>query len=183
MVFVFTFSLQGVLLSTLVLWVHHRHLSFAHLRSQGTAGVLLAIEAFCSAGFSLLSGRLADRWGNPALLATTGFCMTFSGLILFSKDLSGIGLYGALVLLGIGAGLVWINLLLYLDTFIPHEMRGRGMGAIQFVGDSGSAIGALIGPAMMMKGIGTPYFTSSILTTGAVACGLLLLLSEKKKAI
>ncbi|MHB1564670.1 MAG: MFS transporter [Leptospirillum sp.] len=182
MVFIFTFSLQGVLLSTLVLWVHHRHLSIVHLKSQGTAGVLLAIEAFCSAGFSLLSGRIADRWGHPAILATTGFLMIFCGLFLFAKDLSGSGLYGALILLGIGAGLVWINLLLFLDTFIPHEMRGRGMGAIQFVGDSGSSLGALIGPVMMLKGAGAPYSVSSMMTIGAVACGLLLVLSEKRKA-
>ena len=180
MVFVFTFSLQGVLLSTLVLWVHHRHLSIGHLQSQGTAGILLAIEAFFSAGFSLLSGRIADRWGHPARLATIGFCLVFSGLFLFSKELNGAGLYGALILLGIGAGLVWINLLLFLDTFIPHKMRGRGMGAIQFVGDSGSAIGAFIGPVLIARGAGEPYSISSILTSGALVCGLLLVLSEKK---
>ena len=180
MVFVFTFSLQGVLLSTLVLWVHHRHLSIGHLQSQGTAGILLAIEAFCSAGFSLFSGRIADRWGKPALLATIGFCLVFSGLFLFARELRGMELYGALILLGMGAGLVWINLLLFLDTFIPHEMRGRGMGAIQFVGDSGSAIGAFIGPVLMLKGVGAPYSMAALFTTGAVTCGVILLLAEKR---
>ncbi len=181
MVFIFTFSLQGVLLSTLVLWVHQRSLSLEHLHSQGTAGVLLAIEAFCSAGFSLLSGRIADRWGYPSRISTVGFLLVFLGLTFFSKGLSGSELFTALVLLGIGAGLVWINLLLFLDMFVPHSMRGRAMGSIQLIGDSGSALGAFLGPVMMLKGTGFPYSVSAFLVMGAVFCGLILHRFEKRK--
>lgn len=172
MMVIYTFSLQGVLLATLVLWVHHLHLSIFHLRSQGTAGVLFALEAFCSAGVSLLTGRIADRWGRPALHASMGFVLLSAGFFMIGIR-QGVGwLFIALVLTGIGGGSVWINLLLLVDQSVPEETRGRAVGALQFFGDAGSAAGAFLGPVLIPISTGFPYILSATLLLFAIPTGL-----------
>ncbi|MHB8423433.1 MAG: MFS transporter [Leptospirales bacterium] len=169
---IYTFSLQGVLLATLVLWVHHLHLSIFHLKSQGTAGVLFALEAFCSAGVSLVTGRIADRWGRPSLHASIGFILLSAGFFMIGNRQGVDWLYIALALIGIGAGSVWINLLLLMDQSVPEETRGRAVGTLQFFGDAGSAIGAFLGPVLMRFSTGFPYTLSAALLLFAIPTGL-----------
>ncbi len=169
---VYTFSLQGILLATLVLWVRQIHLSFLHLGAQGTAGLLFALEAFCSAGTSLLTGRIADRWDRPALHASIGFLLLSAGFVLIGVCHSGAWLLSGLALTGIGGGSVWINLLLLVDQSVPEGSRGRAVSSLQFFGDAGSSLGAFLGPVLLSLSTGLPYILAAVLLLFSIPVGM-----------
>ncbi len=183
MMVVYTFALQGVLLATLVLWVRQIHLSLLHLGSQGTAGLLFALEAFCSAGVSLVTGRIVDRWERPALHASMGFVLLLAGFILIGIHHEGNWLLAALILIGAGGGSVWINLLLLVDRSVKAEARGRAVASLQFFGDAGSSLGAFLGPILISYSSGFPFFLSAGLLFLAIPTGLVLARKADRKPL
>ncbi|HET8551678.1 MAG TPA: MFS transporter [Gammaproteobacteria bacterium] len=142
---VVAFSVQGVLLATLVVLVEQRHLYLPGLGAEGSAGVLMAVLMVWRAAASLGIGRWLGRqerrttWLLPtALLLAVGFA-----LIGFADHLWLIIV--GLLLIGAGTGTITIPLLALMGDKVARERRGRATAIYQVFGDAGGSAGPIIG--------------------------------------
>ena len=59
---VLNFSVGGMILTTLVLLIHDRHISVFSRSEQGTAGLLMGWMILIDAALTPIAGRFGDRW-------------------------------------------------------------------------------------------------------------------------
>ena len=163
------FSIQGILLATLVLLVHARAMGIVGLGEQPMAGALLAVMMLASAAVTVYLGRALDRaptrtgWALPGVVAAAaGFA------VLALAGSAGLAVVGV-VLLGLGMGGTSIPLLTLLGDLTPPSQRGQVVGYYQFFGDVGGSLGPILG-IELVTGLG---FTPTYL---GVAALLLLVL-------
>jgi DHA1 family multidrug resistance protein-like MFS transporter len=164
--FASNFSAQGMVLSTLVLMVEERHLSLHHWGPQATAsslmGWMLIVESLAMPSM----GSSGDRWNAHAWFAVAGLASLSMGLLLVGLATDN-GLLGTgLALIGLGTGALGPSLLALLARWVPPERRGVGVGALQLCGDSGGALGPLVGTVLLSGSVNAPYLA----TAGIVAC-------------
>ncbi len=142
--FVF-FSIQGVLLATLVLVVQHRHLTLGALGVQPTAGGLMALLILSSAAVTIRVGRALDRAPSRVAFTLPAAIASAAGFVLlaFSTGLIVAGL--SLVLIGVGMGGISVPLLTLLGDLTPEGRRGHTVGIYQLFGDVGGSLGPVVG--------------------------------------
>jgi MFS family permease len=161
--FALSFAVGGMVLTTLALLVHSRHLSVLGRNEQGTAGLLMGWMVIIDAAATPLAGRLGDRWHAHAGVATVAIALGVPGLVLVgvSDHLPGIAL--GLALLGFcGAGL-GPSLLVLMGELVPRERRGTGAGLLQLCGDVGGMGGPLVGTALFAGSTVVPYVGTALL--------------------
>jgi MFS family permease len=161
--FALSFAVGGMVLTTLALLVHGRHLSVLGRNEQGTSGLLMGWMVIIDAAATPLAGRLGDRWHAHARVATVAMMLGVPGLILVgvSDHLGGIAL--GLALLGFcGAGL-GPSLLVLMGELVPRERRGTGAGLLQLCGDVGGMGGPLVGTALFAGSTAVPYIGTAVL--------------------
>ncbi len=139
------FSIQGVLLATLVLLVHARGIGIAGLGEQPMAGALLAVMMLASAAVTVYLGRALDRSPTRTGLALPGVVAAAAGFaVLALAGGAGSAVVGV-VLLGLGMGGTSIPLLTLLGDLTPASQRGQVVGYYQFFGDVGGSLGPILG--------------------------------------
>lgn len=145
--FLMFFSVQGVILASLVVVVEERGLSVAGLGAQGSSGLLMAVMIGTSAMVSLLIGRRLDRRQRRAGLLVPAVLLLISGYaVLALADGSGLAAVG-LCLVGIGLGGINIPLMVMLGDITTPDRYGRTIGIYQVMGDLGGSLGPITGLA------------------------------------
>jgi MFS family permease len=161
--FALNFAVGGMVLTTLALLVHGRHVSVLGRNEQGTAGLLMGWMTILDAATTPLAGRLGDRWHAHARVATLGVALLVPGLLLLglSDHLGGIA--AGLALLGVGAAGLGPSLLVLMGALVPRERRGTGAGMLQLCGDVGGMAGPLVGTVLFAGSTAVPYVGTAVL--------------------
>jgi MFS family permease len=164
--FALSFAVGGMVLTTLALLVHLRHISLLGRNEQGTAGLLMGLMTVADASTTPLAGRIGDRWKAHATVAAASLALLVPGLVLvgLSDHTPGVAL-GAVVL-GVGAAGLGPSLLVIMGEIVPKERRGTGAGLLQLCGDVGGMLGPLVGTALFAGSTSVPY----LLTAGLLSC-------------
>ncbi|MFN0180856.1 MAG: MFS transporter [Gemmatimonadales bacterium] len=115
----------------------HNHHSLAGISSVMSAHV---VGMF---GFSIISGRLADRWGRGPLMAAGGLCLVVAGLVA-SRAVQVLPLAGALWLLGLGWNFVYVGGSTLLSDRLTAAERSRVQGLNDALVTGTAAVGSLL---------------------------------------
>lgn len=139
-------SLQGILLSTMVVLIERRHLHPLGLRAQGASGLIMAVLIACSALIALQVGRLIDRTELRATLVIPGLIGLAAGFATIALVHSSVPLLivGA-ALIGLSANCVNLPMLALLADGTSERQYGPSVGVYQFFGDVGGTIGPIAG--------------------------------------
>ena len=161
--FALSFAVGGMVLTTLALLIHGRHLSVFGRNEQGTAGLLMGWMTVIDASATPFAGRLGDRWHAHARVATVGVALLVPGLLLVGVSDHVAGLATGLALLGLGAAGLGPSLLVLMGALVPRERRGTGAGLLQLCGDVGGMAGPLVGTALFVGSTAVPYLGTAAL--------------------
>ena len=164
-----SFSVTGILLSTLVLVVDSRHIGFFGLPVETSSGLMLACLLGASAAFTPLAGRLADRPHGRAPTAIMGLSVMVVGFAAVGLSRDPVVLLSSLVVIGIGLGSYNLPLLALISDLAPADAQGSAVGTLQLFGDGGGTFGPIAGTAAFAAfGAVAPYLA----TAGLLALGL-----------
>lgn len=164
--FALSFAAGGMILTTLALLVHHRHVSVLGMNEQGTAGTLMGLMTIVDAAATPLAGRIGDRLRAHARVATASIALLAPGLALVGISTAVPGMAAGLVLVGLGGAGLGPSLLVLVGEIVPRERRGTGAGVLQLCGDLGGTAGPLVGTALFAGSTSVPYLA----TAAFVAC-------------
>jgi len=154
------FSIQGVLLTTLVLFVDERHIGLGGLGAQPTSGFVMSIMMLASGLTALAIGRRLDRISHRMGIALPAVVASVLGFVTLAFAHRIASTLLAMVLLGVGMGGTTIPLITLLGDLTASEERGYAVGLYQFFGDCGGSLGPIIGVETAM-GIGfVPVYTA-----------------------
>lgn len=181
--FVF-FSVQGVILASLVLLVHSRHLVLPGWGVEGSAGALMALMIGSSALVSWWIGRHVDRTRRKAGAIMGGALMLIGGFVILAfSEKPG---YAAIALMLVGAGTASINvpLILLIGELVPAAAYGRAFGIYQVWGDLGGSLGPIVGLEAVQRigGTGALLAVTTLLTI-TLPLAVLLWLRERRRSI
>ncbi|HEX8795145.1 MAG TPA: MFS transporter [Polyangiaceae bacterium] len=164
--FALSFAAGGMILTTLALLVHHRHISVLGMNDQGTSGLLMGVMTVADAAATPLAGRIGDRFRAHAHVATAAIAFLTPGLVLVGISTGVPGIAVGLVLVGLGGACLGPSLLVIVGEIVPRERRGTGAGVLQLCGDLGGMAGPLVGTALFAGSTTMPYLG----TAAFVAC-------------
>lgn len=140
-----SFSVQGLLLATLVLLVDQRGISIAGFGAEGSAGLLLAILMLAYAVTSLLTGRRLDAVRRRTSLLGMTIALLVAGYVLLAFTPALTVIVVALVTIGIGTGAIVVPLLTLIGDLAAPELRGRATAIYQVAADLGGTAGPIVG--------------------------------------
>jgi MFS family permease len=140
-----SFSVQGLLLATLVLLVDQRGISIAGFGAEGSAGLLLAILMLAYAVTSLLTGRRLDAVRRRTSLLGMTIALLVAGYVLLAFTPALTVIVVALVTIGIGTGAIVVPLLTLIGDLVAPELRGRATAIYQVAADLGGTAGPIVG--------------------------------------
>jgi MFS family permease len=163
--FALSLAVGGMVLTTLALLVHARHVSLFGRNEQGTAGLLMGWMVIFDAAWTPLAGRIGDRWHAHARVATASIALLVPGLVLLGLSNGVGGMAAGLALLGVGAAGLGPSLLVVMGAIVPRDRRGTGAGLLQLCGDLGGVIGPLVGTALFTGNTAVPYVGTAALLT------------------
>jgi MFS family permease len=161
--FALNLAVGGMVLTTLALLVHSRHLSVFARNEQGTAGLLMGWMVIFDAASTPVAGRVGDRWHAHARVAAAGIALLVPGLVLVGVSSGVTGVAAGLAMLGMGAAALGPSLLVVMGTLVPRDRRGTGAGLLQLCGDLGGMIGPLVGTALLVGNTAVPYVGTAAL--------------------
>jgi MFS family permease len=177
--FALSFAAGGMILTTLALLVHSRHLAIFGRNEQGTAGLLMGVMCILDACATPLAGRLGDRFHAHAQVASAGLFLLVPGLIVVGLAPGAWGFAGGLALIGLGAAGLGPSLLVMMGQIVPRERRGTGAGLLQFSGDIGGMLGPLVGTALFAGSASIPYLATAALVACFIPAALWLAKRER----
>lgn len=140
-----SFSVQGLLLATLVLLVDQRRISIAGFGAEGSAGLLLAILMLAYAVTSLLTGRRLDTMRRRTSLLGVALVLLVAGYLLLAFTPALVLIVVALVAIGVGTGAIVVPLLTLLGDLVAPQLRGRATAIYQVASDLGGTAGPIVG--------------------------------------
>ncbi len=152
------FSMQGVLLTTLVLFTEERGLSFWGLKSQAVSGITMSFLILSSAGISMIVGRIIDKTRTRTLINFPALGGLIAGYVLLALTHNLLILISSLILLGMSMGATNIPLITVLGDITPQEIRGKSVAVYQFFGDIGGTLGPIVGVQLAMSWGFTPTY-------------------------
>jgi MFS family permease len=155
------FSVGGMILTTLALLVHERHIAVLGRNEQGTAGLLMGLMIVIDAATTPIAGRLGDRWRAHARVATGAMVLLAAGLCVVGLSPTTAGLALGLALVGMGGAGLEPSLLVLMGRLVPRDRRGTGVGMLQFSGDIGGMLGPLVGTALLTGNTTLPYLATA----------------------
>ena len=179
--FIVFFSVQGVILASLVLIVHQRHLMLPGLKAEGSAGTLMAVMLGTSAIVSWLAGRSIDQRGNKtSVLLPAAVCLACGfALLAFARTL--LPAAAALGIIGIGLGGISVPLIVIMGELVHPERYGRAVGIYQVAGDIGGSLGPITGlEAISRLGPSEPLAVLAALLLGTVPLAIVLIRIERR---
>jgi MFS family permease len=160
---VLNFSVGGMILTTLVLLIHDRHISVFSRSEQGTAGLLMGWMILIDAALTPIAGRFGDRWRAHARVATGAMALLVAGLTIVGLSHRAAGLAIGLALVGAGGAGLGPSLLVLMGNIVPRGRRGTGVGLMQFCGDVGGTLGPLVGTVLFAGSTAVPYLGAAAL--------------------
>jgi len=140
-----SFSVQGLLLATLVLLVDQRQISLAGFGAEGSAGLLLAILMLAYATTSLLTGRRLDRMRRRTGLLGVTIALLVAGFLLLAFTPALPVILVALVAIGVGTGAIVVPLLTLIGDLVAPGLHGRATAIYQVAADLGGTAGPIVG--------------------------------------
>ncbi len=172
-----TFCALGVVLASLVLIIHARHLTPFSMSEQTASGAFMGVLVLFMMATSPLAGRLSDRPGQRIRMAMAGIAAMVPGILLVGVAASAPILVAGLALVGAGMGAVTTPLLAMLGDLVPPDERGRAIGCLQLFGDVGGVLGPIAGTSLLATQSLLPYAgTAALLAIAAVAAWRVLAL-------
>jgi MFS family permease len=178
--FASNFSASGMVLTTLVLLVHARHISLFHLGDRGSSGALMGWMLVTEALTMPVAGALGDRLRLHARVGGQGLVALVVGLATVALFQTSVGLACGLALIGVGGGALGPSLLALLDQHVKGDERGVAVGMLQLCGDLGGMLGPLVGTALLASDLTTPYLVSAGLLALALPLAFSLALEERQ---
>jgi MFS family permease len=172
--FALSFAAGGMVLTTLALLVHDRHVSLFGRNQQGTAGLLMGLMTILDAATTPAAGRIGDRWHAHAPVATAGLALLVPGLLLIGLSSGAAGIAAGIALVGVGAAGLGPSLLVLMGEIVPPGRRGTGAGLLQLCGDVGGMLGPLVGTALFAGNTAVPYLGTAALLACFVPLGVWL---------
>jgi MFS family permease len=158
------FTVQGVLLATLVILVQQRGFHLLDMAAQGTAGLVMAALMGCSSIAALALGRGIDRLrlrSSLLLPSIAGVALGFA-VIGLAHDLA--GTFAGAILVGIFFNGINLPMLALLGDISRPEHYGRITGMYQLFGDLGGSLGPILGvEAGLRYGLGWTYLAMAAL--------------------
>lgn len=177
--FVSTFCALGVVLTTLVLIVHDRHLSVGGLSDEASSSVLMGALVLSMVASTPLAGRLSDRPGWRARLVLGGIVLMIPGVLLTGAARSPLSLALGLALVGLGMGVLTSPLLAMLGDLVAATERGRAVGCLQLFGDAGGTLGPIVGASLISpSGSMVPYAATAVILAAALPLGWWLIRAD-----
>jgi MFS family permease len=166
--FALTFSAGGMVLTTLALLVHGRHMSVLGRNEQGTTGLLIGLMTVVDAVMTPVAGRVGDKRNAHAHVAAAALVALIPGLLLIG--FGGTVPFTALGLVFMGAGAAGLSpsLLVLMGRSVPAGRRATGAGLLQLCGDVGGTLGPLVGTALLADHAALPYAAAAALLACAV---------------
>jgi MFS family permease len=130
---------NGVVLPFMLIYLHN-----VRGISLGTAGLILATNAFVSIGAGPVGGVLVDRLGGRRVLAAAlvFLAVGFAGYILVDSAWKG---FAVASITGIGNGLFWPAQSTLITILSPRDRRHAAFAMQRVVMNLGIGIGALVG--------------------------------------
>jgi MFS family permease len=162
--FALNFAATGMVLTTLALLIHVRHISIFGRDEQGTAGIAMGWMTIVDAAATPFAGRLGDRFRAHARVAAGATLSVIAGLVVVGTTAHGAGLAAGLALIGLGAAGLGPSLLVVMGEIVSPGRHGTAVGLLGLMSDVGGTLGPLVGTAIF--GGGRAYL---------VAAGLLCL--------
>lgn len=163
---VVSFSVMGMVLTTLGLIVHEQRMMLLGFGAEGSSGLLMGCMTVSSAIAMPVAGRLGDRLHAHAPIAAGGIAILALALGAVGFARGATELIAGLVVIGIGAGALGPSLLALVGEVVPQERRGMAVGLLQLCSDIGGAVGPLVGTALIAGSVQVPY----LVTAALVAC-------------
>ena len=138
-------------------------ISYLPLYAQGTrgstateAGSLLTPLMLSWVSLSVVGGRLLLKVGYRPTAIAGGILLTIAFAILatFDRNTTNLWLYGDLILMGAGLGLMLLTLLIAVQQAVPRTVLGTATSLNQFSRAIGGAVGVAIMGAFLSAGLG-----------------------------
>lgn len=162
----------GVLLTTAVKYAAVLGLQFDALGAAGVTGLVMGAGVLASSAATVVSGRASDRLDRRELATLPAFGVLAAGFGLLALTPSLAGMFGGVVLVGVGVGGAGPVLLAALGDRSPSGSEGKFGGVYNVFGDVGLSVGPLVAfPAVTTVGYETTYLACAGV---AVTCLLLV---------
>ncbi len=172
------FSLQGVVMATLVLFIQEKHLHFIYPDPKFSSGVIMSFMMLSSGFSGVVAGRVVDRLKLRANLGLVATAIVFLGFVMLSFANSSFELILALMVLGVAIGANNITLLSILGDFTQTQNRGKAVSVYQLLGDIGGTLGPIFG---IQLGFGVGFSKMYLLTGLIFSLNLLVFLILKRR--
>ena len=150
--FALNFAASGMVLTTLALLVHDRHIAIFGRDEQGSSGLAMGWMTIVDAAATPLAGRIGDRFRAHARVATASMLFVIVGLVTVGLTSHGGGLAVGLALIGLGSAGLGPSLLVILGAVVPKGRQGTTVGLLQVSGDVGGMLGPLVGTLFLSGG-------------------------------
>lgn len=179
--FMVFFSVQGVILASLVLVVKARGLTLPSFGPEGSSGILMAAMIASSALVSWAAGRWIDRHGHKSdLLPPATLCLIGGfGLLALAHQVALAAI--ALCVIGIGLGGVNVPLIVIMGDLVPADRYGRTIGIYQVLGDMGGSLGPITGLEAVHR-FGPTATLATLAVMLALTAPLALMLWRRERA-
>jgi MFS family permease len=179
---VLNFATGGMILTTLALLVHERHLRVLGRNEQGTAGLLMGLMIVIDAATTPLAGRLGDRLRAHARVASGGMGVLALGLVVVGLSTRVPAIAAGLALVGVGSAGLGPSLLVIIGERTPRERRGAAVGLLQVCGDVGGMAGPLVGTTLFAGSTRVPYLATAVLVAACAPVALWLARGERARS-
>jgi MFS family permease len=158
----------GVLLTTAVKYAAVLGLEFDALGAAGVTGLVMGAGVLASSTATVVAGRVSDRLDRRELVTLPAFGVLAAGFTTLALTPSLRGMFGGVLLVGVGVGGAGPVLLAALGDRSPAGSEGKFGGVYNVFGDVGLSLGPLVAfPAVTAVGYETTYLACAGV---AVAC-------------
>ncbi len=158
------FSLQGVVMATLVLFIKSKNFNFIYNDARFSSGVIMAFMMLSSGISGVVAGKIVDKLKIRSTITFPFIFVAVSGFILLSEATNTIYVIIALIALGSAIGINNVTLLSILGDITQKQKRGVSVSVYQLLGDIGGMLGPVFGVQMgIIFGFSSVYLVTAII--------------------
>ncbi len=174
-------TMQGVLLSTMVLVVQQRNIHLFGMQAQGTSGLIMAVLIGCSALVAFGLGRAIDALPLRSTLLFPSLAGLAAGFAVLALAQALWALLLGAVLVGLSYNGVTLPMMALLGDAVSNRQHGPAVGVYQFFGDVGGTIGPVVGiEAGTNIGLAPLYLAIAVLPALAILFAVWLRSHERQ---
>ena len=181
--FLIFLTVQGALLSTLVLLIQQRQVSIFGMEAQGTSGIVMAIMVSMAAASAFAVGRAIDAFplrSTPLVPSLIGLAAGFA-VIAMAHTLP-LVLLGAAIT-GLSYNSVTLPMMALLGDAVDERQQGPAVAIFQWCGDVGGTIGPMLGIELATRaGLTALYWLMAAVSALAIVVAVWLRRYERRKA-